>query len=132
MKEEIVRYSAPVKYFFFLAGLIATLAYRVVIVLNFYSPLWVKISWYIGTVGFILYFGYQYSVEARERNIILDYGLAKMIRDDKKIKGKQRQALNYVINTSVNSKARWNSLLICLLSIFALIVGIVLDAGVFG
>ena len=132
MKEEIVRYSAPVKYFFFLAGLIATLAYRVVIVLNFYSPLWVKISWYIGTGGFILYFGYQYSVEARERNIILDYGLAKMIRDDKKIKGKQRQALNYVINTSVNSKARWNSLLICLLSIFALIVGIVLDAGVFG
>jgi len=132
MKEEIVRYSAPVKYFFFLAGLIATLAYRVVIVLNFYSPLWVKISWYIGTGGFILYFGYQYSVEARERNIILDYGLAKMIRDDKKIKGKQRQALNYVINTSVNSKARWNSLFICLLSVFALIVGIVLDAGVFG
>jgi hypothetical protein len=131
MKEEIVSYAGSVKMFFFVAGIIATLAYRVIIVLNFYNPLWVKVSWYIGTVGFILYFGFRYDVQRRESKIVSDYGLLGVI-DKTSIKGKQKKALKYILRTNLNSKARWNSLFICLLSILALLVGIVFDLGIFG
>ena len=37
----------------FMVGVIATIAYRIVIILNHYSQFWVEVAWYIGTIGFI-------------------------------------------------------------------------------
>ena len=52
----------PIRLFFFWAGITATIAYRVIIVLNLYSPFWVKIAWYVGTIGFVLYFGHRFNI----------------------------------------------------------------------
>jgi hypothetical protein len=64
----------PIRLFYFWMGLAATVAYRLIIVFSFYSPLWVKVSWYIGTVGFILYFWHRYKIQKKEliwwKNII--------------------------------------------------------------
>lgn len=128
MKEKIKNYSKSLKFFFFLAGIIATFAYRVIIVLNFYSPYWVKVAWYVGTIGFILYFGFRFSVQRKEFHVVKDYDLVKIIRESK-IKPKDKKVLNHVVKTIANSKARWNSLFIFLLSILALIIGIILDLG---
>lgn len=130
-KEKIRNYSKPLKFFFFLAGIIATLAYRIIIVLNFYSPYWVKVAWYIGTIGFIFYFGYRFDVQRREFNIVKDYDLLKVVRKSK-IDSKHKRVLKHVVNTVQTSKARWNSLFIFLLSIVVLILGILLDLGLVG
>ena len=53
MKEVISANLGFKRWFFFIAGIIATLAYRIIIVLN---ADWIRIAWYVGTVGFILYF----------------------------------------------------------------------------
>lgn len=117
----------PVRLFFFWAGIIATIAYRIIIVLNFYSPLWVKVSWYIGTIGFILYFGHRYNVAKKRAKLVKDYGLIEAVQQADRIDAKKKEALYYLVKTSLTSKSRWNSAIIFMLSVLALITGIILD-----
>jgi len=127
MKEGIKPRRKYIRLFFFLIGIIATLAYRIIIVLNFYSPDWVKFSWYIGTVGFILYFGHRFDVQRRRVKLIEDYDLDKVVKKVKGIKPREKEALNHVIKMTHTSKSRWNSAFIFALSLLALIVGIIFD-----
>ncbi len=116
-----------VRLFFFWAGLIATISYRIIIILNFYDPLWVKIAWYIGTIGFIFYFWHRYNVAKKRSNLVKDYDLVKEIDSIKDINPQKKIALHYLIKTSLTSKSRWNSAMIFILSVLALLVGIFLD-----
>ena len=43
-ERDIKSHPKPIRMFFFLTGIIATIAYRIIIVLNFYSPFLVKVS----------------------------------------------------------------------------------------
>jgi hypothetical protein len=112
-----------------LTGIIATIAYRIIIVLNFYDPFWVKVAWYIGTMGFILYFGHRYSIQKKRANLVEKYGLIHLAQETK-AKGKQKKALEYIVRTTLNSKSQWNSLFIFVLSLLALVVGILMDMNV--
>lgn len=116
-----------VRLFFFWAGIIATVAYRIIIVLNFYSPLWVKISWYIGTVGFVLYFGHRYNVARKRAKLVKDYRLIEVVQKAECVDEQKKKALYYLVKTSLTSKSRWNSAIIFMLSVSALITGLILD-----
>ena len=116
----------PVRLFFFWAGIIATIAYRIIIVLNIYSAMWVKISWYIGTIGFVLYFWHRYDVARKRTKLIKEYNLIDVV-DNLEIEPQNKQALHYLVETNLTSKAKWNSGLIFILSLAALFLGIVLD-----
>ena len=54
----------------FWLGVIATVAYRIIIILNEYSGLAVKIAWYIGTIGFMWYFAHRWQVQNYRGKII--------------------------------------------------------------
>jgi hypothetical protein len=126
--EEVIRANRwRVRMFFFWCGIVATLAYRLIVVLNFYSDLLVSVAWYVGTVGFILYFAHRSHVEKKRSDLVKDNDLVEIVSKMKGVSGKQREALNYLVKSAVTSKVRWNSLFIFWLSILALIVGIVLD-----
>ncbi len=125
--EAVKPNPKPIRLFFFLAGIIATLAYRVIIVLNYYNPLWVKISWYVGTVGFILYFGHRYNIAKKRARLVSDYKLIEAVKNPQQITEKQKEALHYIVKTSLTSKSKWNSAFIFALSVLALIIGIILD-----
>jgi len=116
-----------VRLFFFWAGIIATVAYRIIIVLNWYSPLWVKVSWYIGTVGFVLYFWHRFSVAKKRARLIKDYRLIEAVDKIDDIDPQRKLALRYLVKTSLTSKSRWNSAVIFILSLLALFVGIFID-----
>jgi len=116
-----------VRLFFFWAGIIATIAYRIIIVLNWYSPLWVKVSWYIGTIGFILYFWHRFNVAKKRAKLIKDYELIETVDKIVCIDPQKKLALRYLIKTSLTSKSRWNSAVIFILSLLALFVGIFID-----
>lgn len=122
--KEMIHNNQFKRAFFFVAGIIATLAYRVII---FLEGSWLKISWYLGTVGFILYFGHRAQVQKKRALLVENNDLIKVVGGIKKINPEQKQALNYLVRTAVTSKARWNSLMILWLSVLALVVGIVFD-----
>jgi len=119
-------HKKSVRMFFFIAGIIATVAYRIIIVLNLYDAFWVKVSWYVGTVGFILYFGHRYDIARRRKQLIEKYDLVQIV-DGSGIKNDEKQALHYLVQTSLTSKSRWNSAIIFILTLIALVVAIAMD-----
>lgn len=127
MEEVIKPHAKLIRLFFFWAGIIATLSYRIIIVLNFYSPVWVKIAWYIGTIGFIIYFWHRFDIQKKRADLVLEYKLIEVVEKIKHLEEKQKQALYYTVKTTLTSKARWNSLFIFLLSVAALVVGVIMD-----
>lgn len=131
MTDEVLKViepnPKPVRLFFFWAGIIATIAYRIIIVLNQYDPLWVKIAWYIGTIGFVLYFGHRFNTASKRARLIKDYSLIEAVDKAECIDPQKKLALHYLVKTSLTSKSRWNSAAIFLLSFIALLLGIFMD-----
>ncbi len=125
-KQVIEPSPKAIRVFFFLSGIIATIAYRIIIFLNAYSALWVDIAWYIGTAGFVFYFWHRYVVAKKRAELVKNYNLIETV-DNSSIEPEKKQALHYLVETSLTSKSRWNSGFIFLLSLFGLIAGIILD-----
>ena len=125
--EVIKPHAKLLRLFFFWAGLIATVAYRVIIVLNYYNPLWVKVSWYVGTIGFIVYFWHRFNIQKKRSQLVEDYKLTELVEGVHTTDKKQKEALRYIVRTTLTSMARWNSMFIFIFSILALITGIILD-----
>lgn len=125
--ESVEPHSKSLRLFFFWTGVIATIAYRIVIVLNAISPLWVKVAWYVGTIGFVIYFWHRYDIASKRARLVKDYNLIEAIDKAENIEQHKKSALHYLIETSLTSKARWNEELIFILSAIALIIGIVMD-----
>ncbi len=119
-------HSPALRLFFFWSGIIATLAYRVIIVLNFYNPLWVQIAWYIGTIGFIIYFIHRYQISKKRASIIEDHHLLDKIKT-LPVSDDDRQAMRYIFRTLRTSKEKWNYIFIFILSGLALLAGIIMD-----
>ncbi len=113
--------------FIFLVGVIATISYRLVIVLNNYSSFWLEVSWYIGTIGFILYFGHRWSVETKRDKLIIDLDLSSKIEAGKALNNKDREALVYILKGLSTSLAKWNYVAIFFFSFLAMAYAIFVD-----
>ena len=111
------------RFFFFLSGIVATIAYRIV---PFLTPLQVKIAWYVGTVGFILYFWHRAHIETKRANLVKDHDLVNVVKESD-IKPEEKSAVSYLVKTSLTSKARYNSAFIVIISMLALIASIAMD-----
>lgn len=115
------------RYWMFLVGILATLAYRLIIVLNHYSSLWVKISWYIGTIGFVWYFAHRFNIESKRDRVIVELNLLEKVRHSSNFKEEDKNALIYILQSLQTSLARWNYIAIFLISALALAYGVYQD-----
>lgn len=111
----------------FIIGIIATIAYRLVVVLNHYSSFWVEVSWYIGTVGFIWYFGHRFRIEGRREKLINKLSLVDKIKAGKKLDKNDQEALVYILKGLGTSLARWNYIAIFFFSFLAIAYAIYMD-----
>ncbi len=111
----------------FVLGILATVAYRAIVVLNHYSPLLVQIAWYAGTIGFVWYFSHRFKVENRRDRIITDMDLARKIEQGEILTEEERGALAYVLKGLQTSLSKWNYIAIFVLSAIALAYGIYQD-----
>lgn len=111
----------------FWVGIIATIAYRIIVVLNHYSAFWVEIAWYIGTLGFIWYFAHRFRIENKREKLIIEKKLAYKVYHQKELKKEDRDALVYILKGLKSSKARWNYIVIFISSIIALVYAVIND-----
>ena len=118
-------HSGPkfLRIFFFLTGIIATIAYRIT---PFLYPFWVKVAWYVGTIGFILYFWHRSHIEEKRAKLVKEYNLVSVV-EKSDIAPEEKSAVSYLVKTSLTSKARFNSLFIVIVSLLALIASILID-----
>ena len=111
----------------FIVGVIATIAYRLVVVLNYYSQFWVEVAWYIGTIGFIWYFAHRYRVENRRDQLIEKLQLIKKVEANQSFKPEDKAALLYVLKSLETSLAKWNYIAIFLFSGLAMAYAMYVD-----
>lgn len=125
--EQIKPHNRALREFFFWSGIIATIAYRIIVVLNSYSSFWVSVAWYVGTIGFLIYFWHRYNISARRAKLIRENNLANKVRTCGALGDQERIALDYILSTLVSTKEKWNYIVIFVASALALIAGIYLD-----
>jgi len=115
--------SKYLRMFFFISGIVATIAYRIIFLLNSF---WIEVAWYVGTIGFIFYFGHRSVVESKRAQLVKDYDLIN-VTEKSDIEYSKKSALLYLIKTSFTSKARFNSAFIFIVSVIVLVLNLTID-----
>lgn len=119
------------RFWIFILGIIATIAYRIILFLDYYNPPLVKVAWYVGTIGFVWYFVHRFRIEHRRDRLITDLHLAAKINDQTPLNDQERSALVYILSSLETSLAKWNYIAIFVFSALALALGIYQDIMIF-
>lgn len=113
--------------FYFWSGIIATISYRIIIIFSAEQNFLIRLFWYIGTIGFVIYFIHRYQISENRARIILEHNLDEKVTQLSSLSGEDREALTYIIKSLEVSHERWNYIIIFISSILALLIGIYLD-----
>ncbi|MBN3039465.1 MAG: hypothetical protein JW869_08650 [Candidatus Omnitrophica bacterium] len=112
---------------FFIIGLVATVAVRVVTVLIHLDPIYAKIAWYIGVGGFFVFFVYKFKVSQARTQSIAGRGLVDKIRQQKKLTPEDYSLISSILCGLSSKKEKINYLFIFALSAAALLIAIYMD-----
>jgi len=120
-------HSRMLREFFFWSGIVATFAYRIIVVLNNYSKFWAQLSWYIGTVGFVIYFLHRYDISEKRAKLVKEYQLADKVAASDDFSQEEKDVMRYIFTTLKTTKEKWNYIFIFVMSAVAFVIGIYLD-----
>ena len=112
---------------FFIIGMVATIALRVVTVLIHLDPIYGQIAWYVGVAGFFIFFVYKFRVDRARYKLIVKSGLMDKIAQGDKIAEDDRQLIGSILCSLSSNKDRINYFVIFFSSAVALIVALYFD-----
>ena len=112
---------------FFIIGLIAIIAVRAVTILEHVKPIYGKIAWYVGILGFFVYFAYKYKIEYDRSKLIKTSKLMDKILQGDSIEKEDREIIGSVLCALSSNKDRINYFIIFSSSAVVLIIAIYLD-----
>jgi hypothetical protein len=118
-------HSHFVRNLYFLIGIIATLAYRVIVAVDNRSA--VQVLWYIGTIGFIIYFLHRYQISETRSQLIKEHRLQEKAQGHGEFNDDDKASMSYIFKTLSSTKEKWNSVVIFVSSGVALLLGLYLD-----
>ena len=112
---------------FFIIGMVATIALRLVTVLIHLNPVYGQIAWYVGVFGFFIFFVYKFRVDRARYKLIVKKGLMDKISQGDKIAEDDRQLIGSILCSLSSDKDRINYILIFVSSAVAIIVALYFD-----
>ncbi|MFH1046242.1 MAG: hypothetical protein V1727_04670 [Candidatus Omnitrophota bacterium] len=112
---------------FFIIGLIATVAIRVVTVLINLDPLYGKIAWYVGVVGFFIFFVYKFAVTEARAKSIAERNLVQKINARESLSAEDYSLVGAILCGLSSNKEKINYFFIFALSGIALALAIYMD-----
>lgn len=113
-------------YLFLVIGLLSAVAFRLLTIINTFSPALMRPVWYFGVIGYIFFFAYRYHISEKRKNAIRANRLLEKIRGQGEISSEDRALIAYVLSSIIKSKENLNYLFIFVLSIAAVGVDILL------
>jgi hypothetical protein len=116
----------PVIIGFFILGLLSSVAFRAIILLQKHSPDWVRPVWYFGVIGYMLFFMYRYYISQRRKRTIAQSGIIEKISTGATLNADGREAALYLLKSVRASQEDWNYLAIFVLSIIAIALDLLL------
>ena len=66
----------------FALGLTTAIAFRIIIILQHFSPGWVRPVWYFAVVGNLVFFYYRYRIAEKRKRAVHEHGLIGKIEAD--------------------------------------------------
>ncbi len=112
---------------FFIIGLVAIIAVRAVTILEHVKPIYGKIAWYVGIIGFFLYFWYKYKIEHNRSKLIKTGKLVDKVLNNGRIEKEDREIIGSVLCALSSSKDSINYFIIFTSSAVVLIIAFYLD-----
>jgi len=119
--------ESSVSWVFFIIGIIATIAVRVVTVLIHVNPLYGQIAWYIGVAGFLVFFVYKFRVDHTRSRLIRNSKLMDKISQSDKIEKDDRALISSVLCALSSNKDSINYFVIFISSAIALVIAVYFD-----
>lgn len=116
-----------VSWIFFIIGLIATVAIRVVTVLIAINPVYGKVAWYIGVAGFFVFFVYKFKVSQARSKLISQKNLVDKIAHQKQLTEEDYSLIGTLLCALSSMKERINYFFIFGLSALALLLAVYMD-----
>lgn len=118
--------SPFVIYLFLVIGLLSAVAFRLLTIINTFSPALLRPVWYFGVIGYIFFFAYRYHISEKRKAAIRANRLLEKIQGSGEITAEDRALIAYVLSSIMKSKENLNYLFIFVLSIAAVGVDIFL------
>ena len=112
---------------FFIIGIIATVAVRVVTVLIHVNPVYAKIAWYTGIGGFFMFFVYKFRVNRARSKLIADKNLIDKINNQGYLDKDDYSLISSILCGLGSKKESINYMFIFGLSAIALALAIYMD-----
>ena len=119
--------NSLVSWVFFIIGLVATIAIRVVTVLMNIHPLYGKIAWYLGVGGFFVFFIYKFHVNRILADTIRKEDLIEKTRNQNPLSKHEYNLIAEILCNLKSEKERINYFFIFAVSALALIIAIYFD-----
>ena len=111
---------------FFVIGLISAFAFRVLIVFVYLRPEWFRPTWYVGIIGYTIFFLYRYRIAQKRKKAVEEYHLIEKLELEVPLESIDRQVLIYLLSSIRKSRENLNYLFIFALSLVAVVVDIIL------
>jgi hypothetical protein len=92
------------------------------------EPSWVRPVWYIGTIGYVIFFCYRYLITKKRKRAIASYQLIEKLKTNACLEDEDREVVLYLLSSIKYSLEDINYALIFLLSIIAIGADVVLTA----
>lgn len=114
-------------YGFFTLGLISAIAFRAIIIFQHIEPIWIRPVWYIGTIGYFLFFLYRYIITKKRKKAIEEFQLIEKVQTNACLTDRDREIVLYLLSSVRSSLEDLNYAIIFLLSVIAIIADIFLS-----
>jgi len=126
MDKNICKES-PFTTLFFIIGLVATISIRLIGITGLFSYILTKLLWYVGIVGFLLFFIYKFKTENERRRLINNRDIIEKIVNNEKIAYEDKEALVSVLCSLTSKKDIINYFVIFFTSGISLIIALLFD-----
>ncbi len=111
-------------YCFFALGIISAIAFRAIIVFQRIEPLWVRPVWYVGVIGYMVFFLYRYYISEKRKKAVVKFQLIEKVKANACLTDEDREMVVYLLSSIRKSPENVNYFIIFLLSILAIIADI--------
>lgn len=110
---------------FFIIGLVSAFLFRLLIFFNYYYSSLSRVVWYLGVIGYLLFFGFRYYIAHKRRKTIIRNDLIKNVLESD-MDDHNRDEVVYLLRSILKSKEVFNYIFIFAVSLFAIVLDIFL------
>jgi hypothetical protein len=121
------RYPGWVTWLAFAVGLTGAISLRLILIAKACRPELVRLLWYLGVCGNMLFFMFRAFITHRRRRLITTLRLQEKLHEENSLCPEDYEALRYLVGSLYASKERWNYLVIFIFSIMAIAWDIVVE-----